>query len=135
LFGNKKTVILYTHQYENSWDTRDESYKPIHSVQAHGAEVNCVGFSPGNEWILATGSSDKTAALWDLRNLNNKLHTLKGHNEEVIQLAWSPHHDAVLATGSNDRRVFIWDLARIADEQSAKEAEDGPPELLVGLFL
>lgn len=63
--------------------------------------------------------------------MNNKLHALKGHEEEVIQLAWSPHHDAVLATASNDRRIFVWDLARIADDQSAKEAEDGPPELLV----
>lgn len=73
----------------------------------------------------------QTAALWDLRNLNNKLHSLKSHDEEVVQLAWSPHHDAILATASNDRRVFIWDLARISDEQSIQEAEDGPPELLV----
>lgn len=52
----------------------------------------------------------------------------------MIQLAWSPHHDAVLATASNDRRIFVWDLARIADDQSAKEAEDGPPELLVSVL-
>ena len=114
-----------------SWDTRDDSFKPIHNVQAHDAEVNCVNFSPGNEWILATGSSDETAALWDLRNLNHKLHTLKGHHGEVLQLEWSPHHDAVLATASVDRRVHVWDLARIGDEQSATEAKDGPPELLV----
>lgn len=47
--------------FHTSWDTRDESDKPIHSVKAHAAEVNCVGFSPGNEWILATGSSDKVS--------------------------------------------------------------------------
>lgn len=131
-----------------SWDTRDESYQPIHHVKAHSLEVNCVEFSPGNEWILATGSSDKvnkggkkgvndvlilvqTAALWDLRNLNHKLHVLKGHQQEVIQLSWSPHHEAVLGTASNDSRAFIWDLARIGQEQSKKEAENGPPELMV----
>ncbi|KAI9257645.1 WD40-repeat-containing domain protein [Sporodiniella umbellata] len=112
------------------WDTRNESYKPINHVQAHSLEANCVEFSPGNEWILATGSSDKTAAIWDLRNLNQKLHVLKGHQEEVIQLSWSPHEEAILATASNDRRAFIWDLARIGQEQSPKEAEGGPPELL-----
>ncbi|KAG1461917.1 hypothetical protein G6F55_003285 [Rhizopus delemar] len=112
------------------WDTRDESYQPIHHVKAHSLEVNCVEFSPGNEWILATGSSDKTAALWDLRNLNHKLHVLKGHQQEVIQLSWSPHHEAVLGTASNDSRAFIWDLARIGQEQSKKEAENGPPELM-----
>ncbi|KAI8646936.1 WD40-repeat-containing domain protein [Parasitella parasitica] len=112
------------------WDTRDESHQATHSVQAHHAEINCVGFSPGNEWVLATGSSDKTAALWDLRNLGNKLHSFKGHGQEVVQLAWSPYHDAILATASNDRRIFVWDLARIADEQSSQDAQDGPPELL-----
>ncbi|RCH77739.1 Histone-binding protein rbbp4, partial [Rhizopus stolonifer] len=69
-------------------------------------------------------------ALWDLRNLNEKLHVLRGHQEEVIQLSWSPHHEAVLGTASNDKRTFIWDLAKIGQEQSSKEAERGPPELL-----
>lgn len=44
------------------WDTRDEAGgKAIHNVRAHAAEVNCVSFSPGSEWILATGSSDKAS--------------------------------------------------------------------------
>jgi len=30
------------------------------------------------------------------------------------------------------RRVILWDLARIGDEQTEEETEDGPPELLVG---
>ncbi|CEG75222.1 Putative Histone-binding protein RBBP4 [Rhizopus microsporus] len=95
------------------WDIRNESYQPIQHVLAHQAEVNCVGFSPSNEWVLATGSSDKTAALWDLRNLKTKLHVLSGHEQEVIQLSWSPHHEAILGTASNDRRICVWDLAKI----------------------
>ncbi|KAI9485210.1 MAG: WD40-repeat-containing domain protein [Benjaminiella poitrasii] len=112
------------------WDTREESNQPTHSAIAHEAEVNCVGFSPGNEWVLATGSTDKTAALWDVRNLNSKLHSLKKHDEDIVQLAWSPHHETILATASIDRKVCVWDLARIGDEQSPQDANDGPPELL-----
>ncbi|KAI8376048.1 WD40-repeat-containing domain protein [Radiomyces spectabilis] len=113
------------------WDSRNDSNdKPVHDIAAHEAEVNCVAFAPGSEWILATGSGDKTAALWDLRNLKTKLHTLKAHRSEILQLAWSPHHEGVLATASNDRRILVWDLSRIDSEQSADDAEDGPPELL-----
>ena len=30
------------------------------AVEAHLAEVNCLGFNPFNEFVLATGSADKT---------------------------------------------------------------------------
>ncbi|CEP13766.1 hypothetical protein [Parasitella parasitica] len=112
------------------WDARNESNKPIHDIQAHEAEVNCVAFAPGSEWVLATGSGDKTAALWDLRNLKQPIHSLRAHQSEILQLAWSPHHDAVLATASSDRRILVWDLSKIGAAQLPEEAEDGPPELL-----
>ncbi len=33
-------------------------------VEAHEAEVNCLGFNPFNEFVLATGSADKTVRGW-----------------------------------------------------------------------
>ncbi|RKP25482.1 WD40-repeat-containing domain protein [Syncephalis pseudoplumigaleata] len=113
------------------WDLRNNNTaKPHLSVTAHTAEVNSVAFNPTNEYILATGSNDKTVALWDLRHLKLKLHTFESHQDDVLQLAWSPHCGTILASGSADRRVNIWDLSRIGEEQTAEDAEDGPPELL-----
>lgn len=122
--------------YLFSWDIRSASTdKPGQSVEAHLAEVNCLSFNPFSEFLLATGSSDGTVALWDLRNLKNKLHSLESHNDDVLQVAWSPHHETILASAGGDRRVNIWDLSRIGDEQSPEDAEDGPPELLVSMML
>ncbi|KAI9997692.1 hypothetical protein PInf_001623 [Phytophthora infestans] len=113
------------------WDLRSESHdKPAATVFAHSAEVNCLAFSPSNEYLVATGSSDKQINLWDLRNLMTKLHSLEGHTDEVYQIQWSPHHDGVLGSCSADRRVLIWDLTKIGEEQAAEDAKDGPPELL-----
>ncbi|KAG6966529.1 hypothetical protein JG687_00004795, partial [Phytophthora cactorum] len=113
------------------WDMRSESYdKPAATVLAHSAEVNCLAFSPSNEYLVATGSSDKQIKLWDLRNLKTKLHSLEGHTDEIYQIQWSPHHDGVLGSCSADRRVLIWDLTKIGEEQAAEDAKDGPPELL-----
>lgn len=114
-----------------SWDTRSTSSdKPVHNIHAHAAEVNCVAFSPSSEFILATGSGDRTVALWDLRKLTVKLHSLESHQDEILQLAWSPHNETVLASAGGDRRINVWDLSRIGEEQTSEDAEDGPPELL-----
>jgi len=112
------------------WDTRQSPDKASHSVDAHEAEVNCLSFNPYSEFILATGSADKTVALWDLRNLKLKLHTFDSHKDEVFQVQWSPFNETILASCAADRRLMVWDLSRIGDEQSAEDAEDGPPELL-----
>ncbi|KAG0166383.1 CCR4-Not complex caf1 ribonuclease subunit Caf1 [Apophysomyces sp. BC1015] len=111
------------------WDTRS-ARKPTQSVQAHDGEVNSVAFHPRKEWLLATGSSDKTIGLFDIRKLNNKLHSLEMHQSHVRQVAWSPHDGPILASCGLDRRLMVWDLERIGEEQSAEDAEDGPPELM-----
>lgn len=58
------------------------------------------------------------------------MHTLTGHTDQVYKVEWAPHNESVLASCSADRRVGIWDLSRIGMEQTAEDAEDGPPELL-----
>ncbi|KAJ2376166.1 Histone-binding protein rbbp4, partial [Coemansia sp. RSA 2611] len=104
--------------------------KPVQDVVAHESEVNCVAFNPMSDFVFATGSGDSTIALWDLRNVGHKLHSLEAHKDEVLQLAWSPRHETVLASASSDRRVHVWDVSRIGEEQTAEDAEDGPPELM-----
>lgn len=42
-------------------------------------QVNCLAFNPFNEWVLATGSADRTVALYDLRKLSKCLHTFVNH--------------------------------------------------------
>uniref|UniRef100_A0A914UT27 Histone-binding protein RBBP4 N-terminal domain-containing protein n=1 Tax=Plectus sambesii TaxID=2011161 RepID=A0A914UT27_9BILA len=114
------------------WDTRNNSStKPAHTVDAHSAEVNCLSFNPYSEFILATGSADKTVALWDLRNLKLKLHSFESHKDEIFQVQWSPHNETILASSGTDRRLHVWDLSKIGEEQTPEDAEDGPPELLV----
>ncbi|KAL1959443.1 hypothetical protein VTO42DRAFT_2246 [Malbranchea cinnamomea] len=96
----------------------------------HKDAINAIAFNPAAETVLATGSSDKTIGLWDLRNLKSKLHSLECHQEMVTSVAWHPFEEAVLASASYDRRVMFWDLSRAGEEQTQEDAADGPPELL-----
>ncbi|KAK9449836.1 WD40-repeat-containing domain protein [Limtongia smithiae] len=111
-------------------DTRSASATPMQKVQAHTEAVNAISFNSASEYILATASADKTVALWDLRKLSICLHSLQGHVDDVTCVQWSPHEETILASASHDRRVIIWDVARIGQEQTQEDAEDGPPELL-----
>ena len=36
----------------------------------------------------------------------------------------------LLLFSGTDRRLHVWDLSKIGEEQTAEDAEDGPPELL-----
>ena len=53
------------------WDVREaDPTKAVHSVaNAHAGDINSIAFNPVNEFLLATGSADKTVKLWDMRNL------------------------------------------------------------------
>jgi histone-binding protein RBBP4 len=96
---------------------------------AHSDGVNCISFHPTLDVLFATGSADKTVAVWDMRNMDNKLHSLENHKDWVMNLQWHPQDDSILASSSYDRRICFWDLSKIGDEQTPQEAEDGPPEL------
>ena len=85
---------------------------------------------PPSRYLLATGSSDATVKLWDLRNLKSCLHELTGHTKEVYQVHWAPFNETILGSCGADRRVHVWDISRIGEEQTPEDAEDGPPELL-----
>ncbi|GAQ89441.1 Nucleosome remodeling factor subunit CAF1/NURF55/MSI1 [Klebsormidium nitens] len=121
--GDDKKLLL--------WDTRQPAVdKPLHSIESHEAEVNCVAFSPYKEFLLVTGSADKTVVLHDMRTPGRVLHQFSNHTEEVFQVGWNPKNETILASCGADRRLMIWDLSKIGEEQTPEDAEDGPPELL-----
>ena len=111
------------------YDLRSE--KPSFVIEAHSQEVNSIDFNFFNKNLIITGSNDKTIALWDMRNLTHKLHTFDHHRNEVISARWNPKIETLFASSSADRRINVWDLGQISAKQSAVDAEDGPPELLV----
>jgi WD40 repeat protein len=53
LLGDDKLVLVWDHRAK-------EKNRSSHRIEGHKAEVNSVAFNPFNEFLLATGSADKT---------------------------------------------------------------------------
>jgi WD40 repeat protein len=71
----------------------------------HADRVTQVAISPDGS-IVATGSWDSTAILWELRT-GRELRRLRGHTDHIQALAYSPSGQLV-ATGGDDGSVVLW---------------------------
>merc|ERR1712213_306555 len=126
------------------WDTRSTANnKPSHTVDAHTAEVNCLSFNPYSEFILATGSADKTVALWDLSKIGEEqsaedaedgppelLFIHGGHTAKISDFSWNPNDPWVICSVSEDNIMQVWQMAEniYNDEEPetpASELDDG----------
>ncbi|KAF0286927.1 Histone-binding protein RBBP7 [Amphibalanus amphitrite] len=104
------------------WDTRSTATnKPSHIVGRPSAEVNCLSFNPYSEYILATGSADKTVALWDLRNL--KLNC----TPKISDFSWNPNEPWVVCSVSEDNIMQVWQMAE--NIYNDEESDAQPSEL------
>ncbi|MFE7365911.1 WD40 repeat domain-containing protein, partial [[Kitasatospora] papulosa] len=68
--------------------------------------VTAVAFSPDGT-LLATGSNDQTARLWDTATRTPVGPPLTSHSGRVKAVAFSPD-GSILATGSRDGTVQLW---------------------------
>jgi WD40 repeat protein len=80
----------------------------LHTFIGHRALVSAVSWSPDGK-LLATGSDDGTAKVWELA-VGRELLTLQGHTSAVRCVSWSPDGKR-LATGSADGTAKVWQAA------------------------
>ncbi|EKM58885.1 uncharacterized protein PHACADRAFT_52253, partial [Phanerochaete carnosa HHB-10118-sp] len=77
--------------------------------QGHTDTVCSLSFSP-KDYIVVSGSDDKSAIVWDVRSGHGRLR-LEGHGGQVNAVVYAPHGE-LIATGSrDDNPVKIWDAS------------------------
>lgn len=76
------------------------------SIAGHGEAILATSFSPSSSSVMATGSGDNTARLWDC-DTGTPLYTLTGHTSWVLVVSFSPD-GSLLATGSMDNTLRLW---------------------------
>lgn len=77
------------------------------TLEGHTAELsNCLWNF--DHTLIATGSIDATARLWDVRGVN-ACQVIDGHNDEVLDVCFN-YTGKFLATASNDRTCKVWNV-------------------------
>jgi TonB family protein len=79
----------------------------LQTLSGHSYSVISVAYSPDGQ-TLASGSSDKTIELWNVKT-GNLLQTLFGHSNWVNSVAYSPDGQT-LASGSRDKTIKLWNV-------------------------
>jgi coronin-1B/1C/6 len=87
---------------------------PLYS--GHKSGVLDLSFSPFNDGIIASGSEDGYAKIWEIpegglkETQRNELQNLLGHKRKVGTVDFHPVAENVLATSSADYTVKLWDI-------------------------
>ncbi|EPY74377.1 histone-binding protein RBBP7 isoform 3, partial [Camelus ferus] len=104
----------------------------------HEGEVNRARYMPQNPHIIATKTPSSDVLVFDYTKhpakpgpKEGKIVDAKaiftGHSAVVEDVAWHLLHESLFGSVADDQKLMI----KIGEEQSAEDAEDGPPELLV----
>jgi dynein assembly factor with WDR repeat domains 1 len=78
-----------------------------HTLKGHKMEIVCLAFDP-HSLLVATGSMDHTAKLWDVEQ-GKELFSLDGHKAEIVSLNFNTDGDKLM-TSSFDNTAKIWDV-------------------------
>jgi len=87
-----------------------QNAKKIKKLKAHTKDVLSVYVSKDGKYLV-TGSKDKTASLWSLKNISNpkKVRTFKGHNGWVYDAILSRSGKYII-TASADKTAKLWSI-------------------------
>lgn len=78
----------------------------IRSLEGHGARAGALAW---NNWVLSSGSRDKSILHRDMRTPESYISRIVGHKQEICGLKWD-FDGQYLASGGNDNKVILWNL-------------------------
>lgn len=117
-----------------------------HSLQEHGFEVisrplsfhkssvEDIQWSPNQDNILISCSSDKSILVWDIRDMKHHVALTDAHSQDVNVISWSRSCAFSLVSGGDDGIVKVWDLRMVKSSTQAAFTHVYDVRISIGLL-
>ncbi|KAK2605869.1 Ribosome assembly protein rrb1 [Conoideocrella luteorostrata] len=111
LTGDNDGLIYVTTRTDGGgWVTDNRPF------QGHTGSVEEIQWSPSEQSVFASASSDGTVRVWDIRSKSRKpAITVQVSNYDINVMSWSRQTSHLLATGADDGTWGVWDLRQWKD--------------------
>ncbi|PKS13372.1 hypothetical protein jhhlp_000143 [Lomentospora prolificans] len=105
LTGDNDGLIYLTSSADGSWTTDSKPFR------GHNSSVEEIQWSPSEQSVFASASSDGTIRVWDVRSKSRKpAITVQVSSTDVNVMSWSRQTSHLLASGADDGVWGVWDL-------------------------
>jgi ribosome assembly protein RRB1 len=95
----------------NLWQPRESDWMvDQNAFQGHTDSVEDLQWSPTEENVFISCSSDKTVRVWDVRRKTQCMIDIVAHTADVNVISWNTSVAYLLVSGSDDGSFKIWDL-------------------------
>ena len=102
---NDGKIFLTTRNEDGKWNADTRPFT------GHEGSVEDIQWSPTEQTVFASASSDGTVKIWDTRSKSRKPQlSIKISATDVNVLSWSRQNPFLLATGADDGQWAVWDL-------------------------
>ncbi|CAG9941530.1 unnamed protein product [Clonostachys rosea f. rosea IK726] len=102
---NDGLIYMTTRTDGGGWQTDNRAF------QGHTSSVEELQWSPSEQSVFASASSDGTIRIWDVRSKGRKpAITMQVSDYDVNVMSWSRQTSHLLASGADDGTWGVWDL-------------------------
>ncbi|KAJ3074788.1 ribosome biosynthesis protein rrb1 [Podochytrium sp. JEL0797] len=115
LSGDVTGKIYLSHLHSNTkFSTEPQAFT------GHSGSIEDLQWSPAEESVFASCSSDGTIRVWDVRTRNKAQLSWKAHSTDVNVISWNKLTDRLIASGSDSGEFSVWDFRTLSSAISTK---------------